>query len=307
VKFALLSGSAALLLILPLLFAGVLNRTKAFWAGRKGASLLQPLFDFARLLGKESVTGETVSPIFRIGSALGLAAAAAAGLFVPFLSDRAFLSFEGDILVFAGFLGLSRFCLTLSALDTGSSFEGMGASREIVFSAVIEPALLLCATSFIYLTGQTSLSGLLRAPSVMSGSDILTALLGALAWFLLLLAEGTRMPVDDPTTHLELTMVHEVMILDHSGPDLAFQTFAARLKMVWFGLLIAAVLLPQGLSLPVSLAAILLVLLAVAILTGSVESFTARLRMSHVPQFLLFIAALGLLLFFSVLTGRGGS
>jgi formate hydrogenlyase subunit 4 len=292
-----------LLLLLPFLFTGLINRTKAFWAGRRGAPLLQPLFDTIRLLGKSPVFGRETSLIFQFSAPLGLAAVLTAGLFVP-VAGTSLLPFEGDFVVFILFLGLARFFLLLSALDTGSSFEGMGASREAVFSLLAEPALLLLLAAFAYMQGAVSFTALL-APHAWSGvTDLLVRVLAALAFLILLLTEGGRVPVDDPATHLELTMVHEVMVLDHSGPDLALQNYAHALKTTFFAVVICGVFQPAGLS-PLSSRGLLLAGLAlIAVLAGCVESFMARLRLSHVPQFILFAFALSCLLSFVLLTGR---
>ena len=181
--------------------------------------------------------------------------------------------------------------LVLAAMDTGSSFEGMGASREVTIAAFAEPALLLCFTILALATGDLPLAGMLGQPLAAAGSDRAVAVL-AVGLFILSLAETSRVPVDDPVTHLELTMIHEVMVLDHSGPDLALILYASALKMALFG----ALVVPRGAArtgvAPAGGAAPARRLVAFAVGVGVVESGMARLRMNRVPQFLVAAGAL---------------
>jgi len=198
------------------------------------------------------------------------------------------IRFTGDLVAFAGLLALGRFMLVLSALDTGSSFEGMGASREVTFAVFAEPALILCFTVFVVATGDLRLQGMLGQP--LTHTWVATApslLLGAASLFIVSLAETNRVPIDDPLTHLELTMVHEVMVLDHSGPDLALILYASALKMALFGSLVVRVLVAAAaVSTPMALGLLLIGLVVYAMAVGVVESVMARLRMNHVPQLL---------------------
>jgi formate hydrogenlyase subunit 4 len=195
---------------------------------------------------------------------------------------------------FAGLLALGRFVLVLAALDTGSSFEGMGASREVTVAAFAEPALYLCFTVLVLATGDVSLAGMLGQPLAAAWSAAAPSLvLAGASLFIIMLAETCRVPVDDPLTHLELTMIHEVMILDHSGPDLALVLYAGSLKMALFASLIVGVVVPRA-NLPAPLALVVLVtgLVVVAVMIGVVESVMARLRMTRVPQLLVAASAL---------------
>jgi formate hydrogenlyase subunit 4 len=208
---------------------------------------------------------------------------------VPFAGVRAGAAFPGDLVLFAYLLGLMRFFTVLAALDTGSSFEGMGASREVTFSALAEPALLLGLAALARRGGGLSLSDGYAAVRLFDfgPSGGLPLLLIGAAFFVVYLAENARIPFDDPNTHLELTMVHEVMILDHGGPDLAFVQYAASLKHWVLGALVVGILLPVrtgrvGLDLVVGLAG----MAVLAIATGCVESIMARLRLTRVPQLL---------------------
>jgi formate hydrogenlyase subunit 4 len=293
-----------LLLFLPFLFTGVINKTKAFWAGRKGPPLLQPLFDMIKLFSKAPVFGHDTSFIFQMAAPLSMAAVLTAALFVPGIRGNAALSFEGDMIVFVGFLALSRFFLMASALDTGSSFEGMGAAREAFFSTLVEPAFLIFLAVSVIHHGEASFSSLLNTVPNPGIWDIFTAVLSGLTLLILLLTEGGRVPVDDPATHLELTMISEVMVLDNSGPDLALWNYMHSLKTVFLAVLICGLFLPVTLSFGISLLLLFSGVMLIAVVTGCVESFTARLRLTHVPQFILFAAVLSILMVFTLLANR---
>jgi formate hydrogenlyase subunit 4 len=289
----------ALLLAAPPLLLGVINRTKAWFAGRRGAPLLQAYFDLLRLLRKGAVYSRTTSWVFRAGPVVSLACVACAGLLLPVHATRSSLGFPGDIILFAYLFGLARFFTMAAALDTGSSFEGMGASREAAFSALAEPALFLALAILCVPAGsptfETAWSGL---PWEDWGAAHPAYLASAVALFAVLLSENSRMPVDDPNTHLELTMIHEVMVLDHSGVDLALIQYAGALKLWVIGGLLVHVLLPVPAAGGWAGAALALGgEIALALAVGVVESVTARLRLTRVPQFLIaasVIAALGL-------------
>jgi formate hydrogenlyase subunit 4 len=288
--FSLLQFLTALLLA-PLL-PGVVNRIKAVFAGRKGQPLLQGYFDIAKLLSKSAVYSRTTSWIFRASPVLGLAAAGIALSMLPWAGGEALLSFSGDLVLFAALFGLGRFFTILAALDTGSAFEGMGASREAWFSALTEPALLVSLAALARLSGSLSLSGMLAVTGRGEGPALLLA---AGAAFIVFLAESSRIPVDDPTTHLELTMIHEVMVLDHGGVDLAYIEYGSAIKLWAMGGLAASMLVPRtglwGADLAIGLAAIG----AVGAATGIVESIMARLRLVRVPQLLVAAIAMSAL------------
>lgn len=282
-----------LLAVAPAL-PGLATRTRALLTGRRGAPVLQLYRDLAKLLRKNVVYSRTTTLVFRIGPILAMATAVVAGTLLPLDGHVALLSFSGDLVAFAGLLGLGRFALVLAGLDTGSSFEGMGASRDVTVSAFAEPALFLCFTVLVLATGEVSLAGMLGEPlaAVWTVAAPSLGLAGA-ALFMLALAETSRVPVDDPGTHLELTMIHEVIVLDHSGPELAMVLYGNAVKLALFGALVVSVLVPLG-SLPPWLAAPVLMagLGVVAIGVGVVESSVARLRMNRIPQFLVAASAL---------------
>lgn len=286
-----------ILLSMPFLFIGFINRTKSLWAGRKGAPLLQPFYDFRKLLGKGEVISKTTSIIFRLAPSVNVAAVIFAALLVPEPQRSAFIAFPGDFVLFAYSLGLAKFLLIIAALDTGSPFEGMGAAREVTFSSIVEPAFFLLIGSLALVTGRASFESILSMLNFSAGYNVLLKSLCLVSLFIMLLSEGARVPVDDPNTHLELTMIHEVMILDYSGPDLAFMQYAVGLKMVVLATLIINLLIPAGLSVPVGIGLYLLLLVVIAIAIGLVESLIARLRISHVPQFVFLMVALSVTAF----------
>ncbi len=284
------------LLLAPLL-PGVINRVKAVFGGRRGQPLLQTYFDLFKLLRKGAVYSRTTTWVFRAGPVVGLAAAVVALAITPLGGGRALAAFPGDFLLLTGLLALLRFATVAAALDTGSSFEGMGASRECLYGALAEPALLLALLTFARLTSRLSLSGMFARldPPLWTGAAAII-LLAAAALMMVFLAENARIPFDDPNTHLELTMIHEVMVLDHSGPDFALITYTASLKLWILGALLVNALVPArqpGAAL--SLAAGVAGLFALAALTGVIESVMARLRLSRVPQILIGAGALSAL------------
>jgi formate hydrogenlyase subunit 4 len=284
----------ALVLALAPMLPGLTGRTKSLFAGRRGPPVFQLYADLAKLLRKGAVFSTTTSPVFRLAPALFAGTTLAAAMLVPLDGLVAPLAFAGDVVAFGGLLALGRFGLVLAALDTGSSFEGMGASREVAFASLVEPGLFLCFAALAAATGSSSLSGMLGQPLARIWTSAAPALVlvgGSL--FVLALAENGRVPVDDPATHLELTMIHEVMVLDHSGPDLALILYAGSAKLALFGALIVSVLVPRaGLSSPGSALVLVGGLAAVAVAVGVVESVMARLRLNRVPQFLVAAAAL---------------
>lgn len=290
-----LAAFAAVVAFSPAL-PGIAVRTKALLSGRRGAPVLQLYWDLAKLVRKGSVYSRTTTWVFRAGPVVMLASLLVAALFLPLDGHASLARFEGDLFAFAGLLALGRFALVLAGLDTGSSFEGMGASREVAFASFAEPGLFLCLIALVLATGRLSLEGLLGAPLASAWSAAAPSLvLVGISLFVLLLAENSRVPVDDPATHLELTMIHEVIVLDHSGPDFALILAAGALKLAVFGALVVGVFVPRAsLGAPVATLVLLLGLVFVAILVGVVESVMARLRLTRVPQLLVGAGALAL-------------
>ncbi len=288
----MISGSLIPLILAALLaplMQAVIARTKSVVAGRVGQPLLQPYRDLWKLVRKGAVYSRTTSWIFRMGPTVGLASIILAVALIPFGGFPALSPFSGDFVLVAYLMALSRFFTVAAALDTGSSFEGMGASREVTFSAFAEPAFFLVLTALVRQTGHLSLTHVLSAISThtwMHAAPILSLTLATLS--IVFLAENARIPIDDPTTHLELTMIHEVMVLDHSGPDLAMIDYGAALKMWLLGAIIISVAVPWHSGNPwIDTGAGLIGMLAVAIATGVIESSMARVRLLRVPQLLL--------------------
>jgi formate hydrogenlyase subunit 4 len=290
-------AALALLLLLAPLLPGVATRTRAFLTGRRGAPVHQLYFDLAKLWRKGVVYSTTTTWVFRLAPVAVTVTAILAACLLPLDGRQSVMSFSGDLIAFASLLALGRFSLVLAGLDTGSSFEGMGASREVTFASFAEPALFLCFIALVRATGSLSLAGMLGRPLADAWPTAAPSLLmiGA-ALFAVLLAENSRVPVDDPATHLELTMIHEVIVLDHSGPDLALILYGSALKLGLFGVLLVGVLVPRA-NLPAGTALAVLAggLLAVAALVGVVESVLDRLRLDIVPQFLVAASALAFL------------
>jgi formate hydrogenlyase subunit 4 len=267
-----------------------------------GPPLLQPYYDLLKLFQKGSVFSTTTTWVFRAGPVVGLVTAAMALLMVPLAGTQidpssgivqgfAPISFTGDMILLAYLLGLGRFFTASAALDTGSAFEGMGAAREVTFACLAEPAFFLGFVVLAKLSGSLRLDAMLG--SSLSGhwaTDGAPLALVLLSWFIVLLVENSRIPFDDPNTHLELTMIHEVMVLDHSGPALGMILYGASLKLLVFGALVVRMALPPAIGSPwLAWPAFVGGLLFVAVLIGVVESTMARLRLTQVP--LLLVAA----------------
>jgi len=225
-----------------------------------------------------------------------LASVLAASMFVPVGTHKSIISFNGDFIVFAYLFAAARFFGALGAMDVGSSFEGMGASREVSFSTLAEPAFFIVISTIIFSTGNENFSGIFEMLKRTREGTVLVITLCAIALFIMIIVEGCRVPVDDPNTHLELTMIHEVMILDNSGPGLAFITYASGLKMILYGSIIANLIIPPNLAPGFFTLSFILILSGLAVLIGVIESVMARMRMPHIPQFTLVMISIGLLI-----------
>ena len=293
----------ALALILAPLLPGIINRVKARFAGRHGKPVLQTYYDIAKLLRKGEVISRTSTWIFAAAPSIALAGTLCALALLPLGGAVSPLAFAGDFVLAAYLLGVGRFAIMLGALDTGSAFEGMGASREATFSALAEPVFflaLMVLTSLCLGLGHgtdtafslSTMFGGQTAGAWLTGKGEL--LLLPVIFFILLLVENCRIPVDDPNTHLELTMIHEVMVLDHSGPNMALILYGAALKLWFFAALTAGLITPalplwQQMGLRVG------IVLLLAVVVGIVESVMARLRMERVPYLLGAAAVMGML------------
>jgi len=287
-------------LLLPPLLPGIINKVKAWVAGRRGPPLLQLYYDLARLWRKGVVLSTLASPGFVVGPAIAWVALTCAALLMPLGPAHAALSFQGDFLLVIYLLALARFCTAWAALETGSAFEGMGAAREVSYAVLSEAAIIAAVLSLSVQTTTTSLAAML-APSAKAGAVLLAAGL-----FIVLLAENCRVPFDDPNTHLELTMIHEVMVLDHSGPPLAVILHGASIKLLFFCLFLAEAVLPIGRLSPAKGALLLPAgILSVTVSVGLVESLMARLAFRRVP--LMLTTAFLLCLFALLMAWNGGA
>jgi formate hydrogenlyase subunit 4 len=290
-----------LVLAMPPLLLGVINKTKAFFGGRVGPPVLQVYYDLWKLIQKGSVFSETTTWVFKFGPVVGLSTAVAAAMIIPLGEPNAPLSFTGDLILFAYLLGLGRFFTVLAALDTGSAFEGMGSAREATYACLAEPVMFFGLLVLAKISGTLQLAGMLDTSLANHWGTAGAGMLLVLAsWFVLLLVENCRIPFDDPNTHLELTMIHEVMVLDHSGPALSMIVYGAAIKLFVFAALIVRLALPLATGIVLLDWAIFVsAVLLVAVTVGVVESGMARLRLVSLPHFLIaaiVLSALGLVL-----------
>ena len=295
-----------ILLFVPFLMAGVIKKTKTFWAGKKGPSVLQPFYDFVRLLKKDFVISDTTSKVFRIAPVVGIITVLFAAMFVPLADGKTLVNIPAGLIVFAYTLALGKFLSLISAMDTGSSFEGMGASREACFTTIVEPAFFVTIASIMALSGNYTFDAISNIIANAGNYGVLITIFAILALFIMILVEGSRVPVDDPATHLELTMIHEVMILDNSGSDLAMFSWANSIKMLLFSSLIANMIIPTGLSTLVNIALYILIMFIISIIIGTIESGMARFRMSHVFEFIFVMSSISLVVLSLVVTRMFG-
>lgn len=308
----IISNAIHVLVVLaaPPLLLGVINQTKARFAGRRGPPLLQPYYDLRKLIVKGSVFSDTTTWIFRFGPVVGLATALVASLIIPLGQQDAPLSFAGDMILFVYVLGLGRFFTMSAALDTGSAFEGMGSAREATYGCLAEPVLLfglLVLAKVGMLTGvedSLSMNGMLGDSLTKEwGVAATSMLLVLISWFIVLLVENSRIPFDDPNTHLELTMIHEVMVLDHCGPALAIILYGSAIKLFIFAALVVRLAIPLQSNLAILNWGVFLIgVLTVAVVVGVVESVMARLRLTLIPNLLVgagVLVAFGLVLVLS--------
>ncbi len=284
-----------LMLAVAVSITGVINRTRAVLAGRKGLRFFQHLFDAKVLLGKGAVYSPTTGILFRLAPCVCLASSLAAFLFIPVADLDPLLSFDGDVVMVAYLLALSRVSLILAALDTGSSFEGMGASREALYGALIEPAIMLSMATLAKLSGYTSLADIFSTARSLDVNLTIVVLLAAYVFLKIMFVEAGRVPVDDPRTHLELTMIHEVMCLDYSGIDLAMIQIAGWLKTAVFAM-IAADAVAAAVCFDWLLAAPLAVVVA-GLSVGITESMRARNKLSRNSTYILTVTAMSALIF----------
>ena len=295
-----------ILFVFPPLLLGVIGKTKAFFAGRIGPPLLQPYFDLFKLMRQAPVYSVTTNWIFRAAPMVSTAAILSAGILMPIAAFKPLVQFWGDMILFVYLFALARFVIILAALDTGSSFEGMGASREATFGCLSEITIFLNLTILALLSRNLSLSEIFLGG--LSSSWLLVGpvlILVVVSFFLILLVENSRIPVDDPDTHLELTMIHEVMVLDHSGVDLGFILYGKAVKFFLFSSMLVSIIITfKTQDFLIDTFLFILEIIGVAFFVGVVESTMARLRLNKVP-YLLFSAFIFSIFGFIVILVRG--
>ncbi|MCX6250945.1 MAG: NADH-quinone oxidoreductase subunit H [Bacteroidetes bacterium] len=280
-----------------LFFPGIIVRVKSILSGRKGPGLMQPWKNILLLFRKGSVISKTTSFIFRIAPVIYLSTILVSLLLLPFPGLPSLFDFTADFILLAYLLALGKFFFIIGAMDTGSSFEGMGANREALYSLLAEPAFFILFGTLALLTGHLSMHSIFNYFQ-MSGYD--SVIIGIIAVYILIqigMIENSRMPVDDPKTHLELTMIHEVMVLDHSGFDLALIQTGTALKFALYGTLIANILIPVSWEIPGRIAVYLLIQVIFATIIGILESFRARKKLMKNPQFIATLSSIALVAF----------
>lgn len=296
--------SFILMIMAGFFFTGVIIRTKSVASGRKGPGIFQPVLDVVRLFKKGAVYSTTTSFIFQVAPTIYFSSIVMAMLVVPLGQSKGILSFNGDFIFFAYVLALGKFFSIISAMDTGSSFEGMGASREALYSMFAEPAFFILMGSLALLTGFTSFHDIFSALHLGSYISYAVAVLGTFVLIMIAMVENSRMPIDDPKTHLELTMVHEVMILDNSGFDLGLILTAGYLKFAVYGALVVNLFI-GSVSAMYAIPMFFAIQFLMAVIVGIIESFMARFRMNHNSEFILALTSVSLLIFFTVVSLLG--
>jgi formate hydrogenlyase subunit 4 len=291
IRLALWVGLAPLL-------PGIINKVKAWVAGRKGPPVLQLYYDLDKLWKKGVVMSDSASPAFIVGPAVAWVAIVCAAMLLPLVGWTGPYAFRGDVILMIYLLAVARFSTTWAAMETGSAFEGMGSAREVSYAVISEAATISAMLTLVVQSKSISLGSML---SSTAGEG---AILLAIGLFLVLLAENCRVPFDDPCTHLELTMIHEAMILDHSGPPLAAILHGASVKLMLFSVLLVETVLPLG-DWPIQIAAAALAIgvPAVVVCVGMVESLMARLAFRRVP---LLLTTAFLMCFFALLVEWNG-
>lgn len=284
------------ILFLAPMFAGLVNKLKAIFTGRIGAPILQPYYDLKRLLRKETINAGSSSFISVISPVINLVAVVIAAAMLPIGLAHPVISFDGDIILFAYVLGLARFFQILAAMDIGSSFEGMGAAREAAFAIFAEPIFFFTLGSIAFMSGLTSIYDIYHSIRLDNVTYIIFIIVCSTSAFILAVTECSRMPVDDPNTHLELTMIHEVMILDNSGVDLFLYQYSSYIKLFIYAILETSFFYPFGVkSYTVGIVIFVVVIAILSVTLAVVETVTSRFKMKNIPQYLLFATAIGIL------------
>lgn len=284
------------ILVLAPLFAGLVNKLKAVFTARVGAPVVQPYYELRRLIRKETINADSASYISVIAPVINLVAVVIVAAMLPIGFTKPLISFSGDIILFAYVLGFARFFQILAAMDIGSSFEGMGASREATFAVFAEPIFFFTIGSVAFAGNFTTLHDVYNSIRLDNVNYIIFIVVCSISLLILAVTECSRMPIDDPNTHLELTMIHEVMILDNSGADLLLYQYSSYVKLFIYAILEASLFYPFALqNHSVSIIIFLVVIAALATALAAVETITVRFKLKNVPQYLLFATAIGVL------------
>ncbi len=279
-----------LAILLAPFFSAIILKIKAFFGGKKGPPLLINYYTLIKLFKKGSVYSTSTTPMFKLGPLVSLCSAITVLMFLPIGGCQPIFSFSGDVLFVLYIMGLGRFFTIAAAMDTASPFEGMGAAREAYFPIICEAATFMILIFFYRLTGELQLSAYFTGSQTLglwqsAGAPLVFIVF---AFFIILLTENSRVPVDDPATHLELTMIHEVMVLDHSGPDLGLIELGSFCKLFFYSTIVSRLILPFGAEITgLSFGLYILGLVIVYMAIGVTESVMARYRMDKVPQFVL--------------------
>ncbi len=293
--------SFLLILFSALFFVGIISKTKAKIAARKMPSVLQPVFDVIRLFKKGTIYSTTTSIIFKIAPIVYFSTVLLAVFFIPIGSHHGLLSFNGDFIFFAYMLALGKFMMIVAAMDTGSGFEGMGANREALYSMLVEPAFFILVGSMALFTNHISFHDLYDNLHISSNLSYVISIVSIYILIYIAMVENSRMPVDDPKTHLELTMVHEVMVLDNSGFDLALIHIATWLKFAIYGALISNFVIKTSWEWYDQILTFLGIQFVFAIVVGLLEAFRARNKMEKNPQWLIMLSAIAIVIFLTTL------
>jgi formate hydrogenlyase subunit 4 len=292
-----------LAVLLAPIYAAWILKVKAFFGGRKGSPLLIHYYTLIKLFKKGSVYSTSTTVIFKLGPVISFCAATMVLMFVPIAGQAPLFSFNGDVILLLYLLGLGRFFTIAAAMDTASPFEGMGAAREAYFPIICEATLFMTLILFYLLSGDLNLAAFFSGgqPMGLWQAAGVPLLFVVIALFIVLLTENSRVPVDDPATHLELTMIHEVMVLDHSGPDFAFIELGSFFKLFFYSTLVTRLVCPFTSGHPAVDAVVFFGCMALVYTAiGVTESVMARYRMDKVPKFVL--TSFALVFFATVIT-----
>ncbi len=286
-----------LMLVSALFIPGIINMVKAKTGGRRMPSLFQPLYDVLKLFRKRTVYSKVTGPIFRLAPILSFACTLTAVFLIPLGEFSGLISFNGNFVVFAYLMALGKFMMIIAAMETGSGFEGMGANREALYSWLAEPAFFILMGSTALFTDITTFKDLFEGLHQKSHLAFSVNIAAIFILFFIAAVENSRLPVDDPKTHLELTMVHEVMILDNSGFDLALYHFASWLKFSIYGTFIANLVINAGIPLYLQVLWFFTIQITFSILIGMMESFSARNKLAKNTQWILNLTAIAVIVF----------